>query len=126
MIKKFEHIGVMVKDLDVSIKFYTEVLGMKLVDRIQVNEELELGFISFPGSDEVQIELINRGHDEKSSEGKVDHIAFTVSDIEAEAERLKKLDVRLIDEAPREFLEGIKIFFFYGPDGERLEFFQRS
>jgi lactoylglutathione lyase len=124
MIQKLEHIGVMVKDMDVSIQFYTEVLGMKLVNRVHLNEEVELGFLSFPGSDNIEIELINRGHDGLSDEGKVHHVAFTVNDIEAEVERLKKLNVRMLDETPRTILDGIQIAFFFGPDGERLEFFQ--
>lgn len=124
MIHKLEHIGVMVKDTDVSIQFYTEVLGMKLIERVKLNDEVELSFLGFSGSDDVQIELINRGHEGMSNEGIVHHIAFTVSDIEAELERLKKLNVHLQDESPRTILDGRKIAFFFGPDGERLEYFQ--
>jgi lactoylglutathione lyase len=124
MVHKLEHIGVMVKDMDTSIRFYTEILGMKLIERVKLNEEVELSFLGFPGSDDVQIELINRGHEGMSDEGLVHHIAFTVSDIEAELERIKNLNVRLLDETPRTILDGRKIAFFFGPDGERLEFFQ--
>jgi lactoylglutathione lyase len=119
-----EHIGVMVKDMDASITFYTEVLGMQLVNRVKLNEEVELGFLSLPGDEHIQIELINRGHEGMSNEGLVHHIAFTVSDIESEVERLKKLNVRMLDETPRTILDGVKIAFFFGPDGERLEYFQ--
>lgn len=124
MIHKLEHIGVMVKDMDASIVFYTEVLGMKLVNRVRLDEEVELGFLSLPGNENIEIELINRGHAGMSNEGLVHHVAFTVSDIEAEVERLKKLNVRMLDETPRIILDGVKIAFFFGPDGERLEFFQ--
>jgi lactoylglutathione lyase len=54
----------------------------------------------------------------------VHHIAFTVSDIEAEVERLKGLGIKMIDQEPRIILDNVKIAFFFGPDGERLEFFQ--
>jgi lactoylglutathione lyase len=54
----------------------------------------------------------------------VHHIAFTVSDIEAELDKLRARGVRLIDETPRTILNGVKIAFFFGPDGERLELFQ--
>jgi lactoylglutathione lyase len=114
----------MVKDMDASITFYTEVLGMQLVNRVKLNEEVELGFLSLPGDEHIQIELINRGHEGMSNEGLVHHIAFTVSDIESEVERLKKLNVRMLDETPRTILDGVKIAFFFGPDGERLEYFQ--
>lgn len=124
MIHKLEHVGVMVKDMDVSIRFYTEVIGLQLVGRERLDEETELSFLSFPATDNVQVELISRGHDELPEKGKVDHIAFTVSDIESEIERLKGLGVKMIDEEPRTILGGVKIAFFYGPDGERLEYYK--
>lgn len=124
MIHKLEHIGVMVKDTDVSINFYTEILGMKLIERVMLNKEVELSFLSFPGSDDVQIELINKGSNEMPTQSVVNHIAFTVNNIEAEIDRLRKLEVQLLDETPRTILDGRKIAFFLGPDGERLELFQ--
>ncbi|GLV61017.1 lactoylglutathione lyase [Dictyobacter sp. S3.2.2.5] len=124
MIHKLEHIGLRVKDMGASIRFYTEVLGMHLVGRERLDDGLELVFLNYPGSDTMQIELIGNGNDDVPALGKVDHFAFTVSDIEAELERLRTLGVPLIDESPQTILGGIKIAFFYGPDGERLEFFQ--
>jgi len=97
---------------------------MQLVDRVALNEEVELSFLSFPGSENIQVELIGRGTEGMPDNGVVHHIAFTVSDIEAEVERLKGLGVRMLDESPREILGGVKIAFFFGPDGERLEYFQ--
>jgi lactoylglutathione lyase len=124
MIYKTEHIGIKVKNMDISIKFYTEVLTLELVDRVRLNAEVELAFLSFPGHKSVQIELIGRGHEGLPNESVVHHLALTVSNIEAEVERLKTLGVKLIDEQPRDILDGVKIAFFYGPDGEQLEFFQ--
>ncbi|MCS7464752.1 VOC family protein [Paenibacillus doosanensis] len=124
MIHKLEHIGVMVKDMDASIRFYTEVLGLNLVKRVALADGAELGFLAFPGSEHIQIELVGRGQEGQSDNGIVHHIAFTVSDIQAEIDRLKGLGVKLMDEQPRTILDGDLIAFFFGPDGERLEFFQ--
>jgi lactoylglutathione lyase len=124
LIHKLEHIGVMVKDMDASIRFYTEVLGMRLVKRKALQDGVELGFLSFPDSDNIEIELIGRGHDGLPDNGIVHHIAFTVSDIQSEIDKLKSHGVKLMDETPRTILEGDQIAFFFGPDGERLEFFQ--
>lgn len=123
MIRKLEHIGVMVTDMDASIRFYTEVLRLQLVKRVQLRPGVELTFLSYQGQESVELELIT-GDGSHAEQGKVNHIAFTVTDIEAEVERLKSLGVKLIDEQPKTILDGIKIAFFYGPDGERLEFFQ--
>ncbi|NOU96570.1 VOC family protein [Paenibacillus sp. LMG 31456] len=124
MIRKLEHIGVKVKDMDASVRFYTEVLGMKLRKRAKLQDGVELGFLSFPDSDNIEIELIGRGHDGLPNESIVHHIAFTVTDIQAEIDRLKSFGVELMDETPRTILDGDLIAFFFGPDGERLEFFQ--
>ena len=126
MIQKLEHIGVMVANMERSIQFYTEVLQLQLVNRVRLNEQTELAFLAFPGSDNIEIELVANGKTDLPNEGKVNHICFTVTDIEAEVERLKKLDVRLIDEKPREILDGMKNAFFYGPDDEKLEFLQKK
>jgi lactoylglutathione lyase len=124
MIQKLEHIGLRVKDLDVSSRFYVDVLGMRVAGKGILDDGLELVFLSYPDSTDIQIELIGNGQDAVPALGKVDHFAFTVSDIEAEIARLRTLGVSLIDETPQTILGGIKIAFFYGPDGERLEFFQ--
>ncbi|WP_409342660.1 VOC family protein [Paenibacillus sp. MBLB4367] len=124
MIRKVEHIGVWVKNMDESVRFYTEVLGMNLIDRVRIDAELELGFLSFAGAEDVQLELISRGYEGQPDNGIVHHVAFTVTEIESEVERLKQLGVRMLDETPRVILDGVKIAFFFGPDGERLELFQ--
>lgn len=126
MIHKLEHIGIMVKDMNRSIRFYTETLGLQLLGRESIGEGAELGFLAYPGSDNIVLELISRWRDDLPAKGNVDHVAFTVTDIEAEVERLKGLGVEMIDNAPKEMsiCGGVKIAFFYGPDGERLELFQ--
>lgn len=124
MIKKLEHIGVYVNDMDESIAFYTEIMGMKLAGRVRQPNNIELSFLSFAGTESIEIELIGRGTDGMPDNGIVHHIAFTVTDIEAELKRLKSLGVRMLDEEPRVILNGVKIGFFFGPNGERLELFQ--
>ncbi|WP_426454823.1 VOC family protein [Paenibacillus sp. S-38] len=124
MIHKLEHIGIMVSDMDASIRFYTEVLGLRLARRERIENGPELGFLSFPGSERIEIELVGRGTEGLSGAGIVNHVAFTVSDIEEEIARLQGLGIRLESEGPKIILNGVKIAFFLGPDGERLELFQ--
>ena len=124
MIHKLEHVGIRVTNMDVSIAFYCDKLGMKLMDRVSLNNEVELAFLSFSGSEHVRIELISKGNESIPDRGRVDHIAFTVSDIEGEVERLRAAGVQLLDQQPRTILSGVQIFFFSGPDGEVLELFQ--
>jgi lactoylglutathione lyase len=124
-IKKLEHVGIMAKDLETSIAFYQKVLGMKLLYQMP-NEGLKLAFLGFKSSDETEVELIEGYNDQLPAEGKVHHLAFTVDDIEAEVARLKELNVKLNDEEITVLPNGSKYFFFYGPDGEWIEFFQST
>jgi lactoylglutathione lyase len=126
MITKLEHIGVMVSDMDRSIQFYKDALGLELVGRTPLNGA-ELAFLSYPGTEHIQLELISRWREDLPARGNVDHIAFSVSDIDAEVERLKSLGIEMIDQAAKEvnIIGPVKIAFFYGPDGERLELFER-
>ncbi|MFC4766483.1 VOC family protein [Effusibacillus consociatus] len=124
MIKKVEHIGIMVSDAERSIQFYEEVIGLELLKREKLNPQVELIFMAFPGYPDMQIELIAGTGETYPEKGVVNHLAFTVTDIDKAWERLKQLNVKLIDQEPRTILDGVRIGFFYGPDHERLEFFQ--
>ncbi len=125
MIKKIEHIGIVVSNMDRSIHFYETVLGLSLRSRQFLNEQVELAFLSYPNHSNVEIELIS-DKGEIEVEGKVNHLAFTVDNIEEEINRLNQLDVKMVDFEPRIVLkEHIKIAFFEGPDGEKLELVER-
>ncbi|TLS49246.1 VOC family protein [Paenibacillus antri] len=115
----------MVKNMDESIRFYTEIIGMNLDRRVALNDEVELAFLTFPGQESVEVELVGRFDGKLSADGIVNHLAFTVDDIEAEIARLQAAGVSMIDTAPRVILNGIQIAFFYGPNGEKLELFQK-
>ncbi|MDQ6600137.1 VOC family protein [Bacillus salipaludis] len=124
--KKIDHVGIMVKDIDASIKFYQEIVGMELKDKfIHSDESMTLAFLGFNGSDETELELIQGYNDNLPQEGKVHHFAVLVDDIEAEFNLIKGLDVKLIDEEITTLPNGYRYFFFHGHDGEWVEFFQR-
>lgn len=121
---KMEHVGIMVKDMDESLAFYQNILGLELRNREWLNENVELAFLFFPEQPSVEVELVYGGPVE--NEGIVNHLAFTVENIDAELERLKEAGVKLVDEEPRIILNGtVKIAFFQGPNGEKLELVER-
>ncbi|GAB2698330.1 VOC family protein [Paenibacillus thermoaerophilus] len=122
---RIEHVGVMVKDIEASVKFYEEIVGLKLKGTLP-NGELKLAFLGFGEQGETEVELIQGYNDSLPIEGKVHHLAFRVDDIEAEWERIKTLPVKLIDESITTLPNGSRYFFFHGPDGEWIEFFQST
>ncbi|WP_257346753.1 VOC family protein [Pseudalkalibacillus decolorationis] len=125
MITKLEHVGVVVSDMEKSLAFYQNIIGLQLRLREALNDKVELAFLSFPEQDSVEVELIC-GKKMNEQEGRVNHLAFTVDHLEVELERLVSLGVNLVDESPRSILnDKVKIAFFEGPDGEKLELVER-
>jgi lactoylglutathione lyase len=125
-VKKMDHVGVFVNNLDTSLTFYQEVVGMELKDKFSIaNGSVTLAFLGFNGSDETELELVFGSNSNLPPEGKVNHIAFLVDDIEEEFNRLKGLDVSFISEEVVTLPNGYRNFFVHGPDGEKVEFFKR-
>lgn len=124
---RIEHVGVMVKQLEPSIAFYEEIVGLTHKGTLpHTNGVIRLAFLGFGESGETELELIEGYNDQLPEEGKVHHIAFRVDDIEEEFARIQSLNVPLIDREITELPNGSRYFFFYGPDKERIEFFQST
>ena len=117
------HIGIKVRDMDASLKFYTEVLGFELTHK-QVNGTSALAFLNIGTC---LLELIQSAVYEERTPGQVDHIAVEVKGIESLVEDLRAQGVHFLSDkinvAPG-LLDGVKNIFFTGPDGERFEFFE--
>ncbi|CAH0293345.1 VOC family protein [Peribacillus sp. YIM B13472] len=126
-VKRVDHIGVVVKDIEKSIAFYQDVLDLKLKARMtHTNGVIELAFLGYQESDETEIELIQGYSDTLPSEATIHHFAITVDDIEEEYARIKSLDnTELIDEEIVTLPNGYRYFYVYGPEKEWIEFFQR-
>jgi methylmalonyl-CoA epimerase len=124
MIKKVNHIGIAVNNIDDALKLYTEVLGLK-VSGIEVVADQKARTAIIPLGD-TKIELIESTapdgaiarHIEKRGEG-LHHVALEVSDIEGTLEDLKKNGIPLIDEQPRTGVENTRIAFLH-PKGTKV------
>ena len=118
MIKKIDHIGIAVKDLNETLKVYTDILGLKAAGEETV-EEQKVRTVFIPvGESEIEL-LESTAPDgpitkfiEKNGEG-IQHIALNVDNIEKTLEDLKSKGVRLIDEKPRRGAGGAKIAFIH-------------
>ncbi len=117
------HIGIKVRDMAASLKFYTEVLGFEKTGE-QMFGTSHLAFLNIGTC---ILELIQGAQYEERTAGQVDHIAVEVKGIETLVEKLKAQGVQFLSDevnvAPG-LLDGVKNIFFVGPDGERFEFFE--
>lgn len=126
-IKKIEHVGVMVKNLENSITFYRDVIGMDHRGTlVHTNGVIRLAFMGFADSKETEVELIEGYNSNLPTEGKVHHLAFTVDRLEPEVDRLRTLNVTFIDQEITTLPNGSRYMFFEGPDGEWIELFEST
>ena len=121
LLRKAEHIGINVKDIERSIRFYGEVLGLALIERREFRH-LKLAFFKIG---DTELELIEGARGYEEADGVVNHLAFSVDNVDEVLDHLRRHGVELIDAEPREIWDGCRIAFFRGPDGEKLELFQR-
>ena len=113
-----EHIGVAVKNLEESIKFYEEILGLKCY-QIEVVEDQKVKTAFFQIG-QTKIELLESTDPEgpigkfieKRGEG-IHHIAFATDKLASSLNDLKNKGIRLIDEEPRKGSEGLNIAFLH-------------
>lgn len=124
--KRINHVGIIVRDIEKTIRFYTTIVGLELKQRVtHTNGISQLAFLGFNGQDETEVELIQGYSDQLPSEGTVHHFAIHVEDVEAEFQRLKDTDAPFLDEQITTLPNGYRYFFISGPEGEWIEFFQR-
>ena len=118
MTKKISHIGIAVKNLEASIPFYRDVLGMEYEgSEVVAEQKVKVAFLVIGES---RVELLEPTADdspvakflEKNGEG-THHIAYEVADLEAALADLKAKGVRLIDETPRNGAHGTRIAFLH-------------
>ena len=117
---QIHHVAVRVADLERSIRFYSEVLGMRVDSRTQLPSGADIAFLAQPGGG-CLLELIAGLDDHHRGDGLVHHLAFTVEDVPAAYQRLRAAGVELIEPAPVTLANGRVLFSFRGPDGERLQ-----
>jgi lactoylglutathione lyase len=121
------HTMLRVRDLDASIKFYTELLGMKLIKKDDFPDgEFTLAFVGY-GVEKANtlIELTyNYGDNEYEIGTAYGHIALETSDIHATSDMLKKGGAVFTRE-PGSMKHGTtEIAFLKDPDGYTIELVQ--
>ena len=130
-LKRVDHVGIAVKDLDESVKFY-ESLGFKASGyEVVAEQKVKVAFLPCGDS---ELELLESTEPdgpiarfiEKNGPG-IQHIAIRVDDIDKALEELKAKEVRLIDQTPRYGAGNARIAFVHpkATGGVLLELTQR-
>jgi methylmalonyl-CoA/ethylmalonyl-CoA epimerase len=131
-----DHVAVCVSDLDAGAASWTELLGLPLAHREQVeSQKTEAAFVDAGGEAGTALEIIapmagNAGLDkflEKRGQG-LHHLAIRVSDLAEALRRLDAAGVPLIDKVPRPGARGHLVAFVHpkATGGTLVELVQRG
>lgn len=120
---KYLHTMVRVSDLDASLTFYRDALGLQVINRHDVPQgRFTLVYLAAPGDANAQIELTHNWDEQGYTGGRnFGHVAYQVNDIYALCERLQSFGVT-IARPPRDGY----MAFVRSPDGISIELLQRG
>jgi lactoylglutathione lyase len=120
---KYLHTMVRVTDLDASLKFYRDALGLELLSVREVPAgRFTLAFLAAPGDHSAQVELTYNWDPEAYTGGRnFGHLAYAVDDIYAQCERLQQHGVTIL-RPPRDG----RMAFVRSPDQISIELLQRG
>jgi lactoylglutathione lyase len=117
---RIHHTGICVKDVQVSLDFYTRVLGLKQEETVVLGGN-PFYFVG-DGQTMIEIESCSRPGQNEFDNG-IGHIALAVDDLEALCSRLQDEGVKFIL-PPSQFRPDRKIAFIEDPDGIRIQLIQ--
>ena len=120
---KYLHTMVRVADLEASLRFYCDALGLQEVRRIDNDKgRFTLVFLAAPGDETAQIELTHNWGPERYTGGRnFGHLAYQVDDIFATCRRLMEHGVT-INRPPRDG----HMAFVRSPDQISIELLQKG
>jgi len=123
------HTMLRVGDLERSVRFYTDVLGMKLLRTTERPEQkYSLAFVGYDTEDrQAVLELTyNHGVDRYELGSAFGHIAIEVADAKASCERVRARGGKVTREAGPVKGGTTVIAFVEDPDGYKIEFIERK
>jgi lactoylglutathione lyase len=114
---------VRVTDVDASLRFYRDALGLEVIKRTDYPQgKFTLIFLAAPGDHTAQVELTHNWEPEQYTGGRnFGHLAYAVDDIYAACERLQQQGV-IINRPPRDG----RMAFVRSPDGISIELLQKD
>ena len=121
---KYLHTMLRIKDVDASMRFFVEALGLKFIRRIDIEEgRFSLIFLAAEGDEDSQIELTYNwdGDDLGNGSRNFGHLAYEVEDIYKTCETLIEQGVQ-INRPPRDG----RMAFVKSPDNISVELLQKG
>ncbi|MHB9070198.1 MAG: VOC family protein [Sedimentisphaerales bacterium] len=141
MIKSLGHVGLGVSNLEQSLTFYRDVMGMELLMELTITDDRIARVIGIPDAQcrIVHLKLgdgilelfeysnprgVNKAKDIQQYDGGLIHIGFEVNEFHKHVVRFKEMGLQFLGE-PVEFRPDVWVVYLRGPDGEVIELRQR-
>ncbi len=124
---RFLHTSITVREMDESLRFYTEVLGLEFERRRAIPENhAEIAFVKDPASG-ARVELTHwDGKDRFDPGEQLDHLAFEVPDLDRFLETARARQVRIAKEPYRLSGGSSRIAFILDPNDVWIELIERA
>ncbi|HSF30072.1 MAG TPA: methylmalonyl-CoA epimerase [Candidatus Tectomicrobia bacterium] len=116
MLQQIDHIGIAVKNLDETLAFYRQVMGLE-VSSTEVFNGMKIAFLRVGDSElELLEDLTPDGaiarHVAKRGEG-IQHVAYRVDHLERALQEMRAKGIELIDEQPRPGARNARVAFLH-------------
>lgn len=120
MIQGLAHIGLFVKDVEISKRFYCEKLGFQIVSETENTDGTKISMVQ---NKDCMVELVYQPGYGKYTDGFVNHFAMKVLNIWEAKEELEAKGIIFEMDEPivSNIFNGVRFLMFRGPDGEHLE-----
>lgn len=123
-VTKLLHTRMRVSNLDETIRFYTDVLGLEVIERKTSPRGSQLAFLKVPNSDElIELTSFPPSGPVKVQEDLV-HLAFQVDNLDRTMASLHAKGVKVTD-GPTQTSSGSRFIFIDAPDGYEIELIER-
>lgn len=113
-------VTVKVRSLEESLKFYTEFLGLSVINKFPAGPGVTIAFLSDEKGN--KIELIENAHEEVK-EGSLISIGFVVDSVDKVIELVNEKGVKIV-RGPIETPAGAKFIYIEDPNGAEIEFIE--
>lgn len=123
-VKKFLHTRMRVSDIEQTIQFYTDVLGLEVLERKVSPRGSHLAFLKVPNSEElIELTSFPPSGPVRVQEDLV-HLAFQVESLDDTIASLNVKGVKVTD-GPTTTSSGSRFIFIDAPDGYEVELIER-
>ncbi len=116
------HVTIMVKDMEESLNFYQDIVGLPISLRFPTGPNSEIVFL---GEGESKVELIKTGEETKPNIGGDISIGFPVENLDETMDFMKSKGIE-IESGPIQASPTTRFFFVLDPNGLRVQFIEEK